>query len=109
VCQCCFHRQGKKETETEIKRRRSVKWQQRRNGVEERKAIKGKRTFEFSTEVNKKLQFFGCDVYSGKWGSALYSQLFLPSSYYLEAGSCLFLQQVGARVRSLKLRIQEGK
>lgn len=109
VCQCCFHRQGKKETETEIKGGRRVKWQQGRNGVEERKAIKGKRTFEFSTEVNKKLKSFWCDVYSGKWGSALYSQLFLPSSYYPEDGSCLFLQEGGARVRSLKLRIQEGK
>jgi hypothetical protein len=104
-----FPQTGKKETETEIKRGRRVKWQQGIHGVEERKAIKEKRTFEFSTEVNKKLQSFRCDVYSGKWGSALYSQLFLPSSYYPEDGSCLFLQQVGARVRSLKLRIQEGK
>jgi hypothetical protein len=81
----------------------------RKNGVEERKAIKRKRTFQFSTEVNKKLQSLGCDVHSGKWGSAFYSQLFLPSSDYPEDGSCWFFQKVGARVRSQKLRIQEGK
>jgi len=42
-------------------------------------------------------------------GSGFYSQLFHPSSDYPEDGSRFFLQQVGARVRSLKLRIQEGK
>jgi hypothetical protein len=69
VCKSCYHSEGAIETETEIKKGRRVKLQKERNGVEERKVIKGKRTFEFSTKVNKKLQSLGCDAYSGKWGS----------------------------------------
>ena len=42
----------------------------RKNGVEEREALNGKRTLEFFTDVNKKLKSSGCDEYSGKWGSA---------------------------------------
>jgi hypothetical protein len=45
------------------------KWSQVEKGIEMEK-----KTFEFFTEVNKKLRSLGCDVaYSGKWVSAFYS------------------------------------